>query len=44
MILYSITEMKESFPLRRFVFVNDDDEGESSLEIIAHDCIIQYKG
>ncbi|MHC1683091.1 MAG: hypothetical protein AB6733_09110 [Clostridiaceae bacterium] len=44
MILYSITEMKEEFPFRRFVFVNDDDEGESSLEVVADDCIIQYKG
>lgn len=41
MILYAISEMKESSPLRRFVFVNDDDEGEASLEIIAEECIVQ---
>lgn len=41
MILYSISEMEEQLPFRRFVFVNWDEEDESSLEIVAQDCIIQ---
>ena len=41
MIIYAIAEVKEQYPLRKFVFVNWDEEDEASLEIIAHDCIIQ---
>lgn len=41
MILYSISEMKEQLPFRKFVFVNWDEEDDSSLEIVAQDCIIQ---
>jgi len=41
MILYSISEMEEQPPFRKFVFVNYDEEDDSSLEIVAQDCIIQ---
>ncbi|MEG1798391.1 MAG: hypothetical protein RR262_18095 [Clostridium sp.] len=41
MIIYSISEMKEQMPFRKFVFVNWDEEDHSSLEIVAQDCIIQ---
>lgn len=41
MILYSISEMEEQLLFRRFVFVNWDEEDESSLEIVAQACIIQ---
>lgn len=41
MILYSISEMEEQLPFRRFVFVNWDEEDDSLLEIVAQDCIIQ---
>ncbi len=41
MILYSISEMEEQSPFRKFVFVNWDEEDDASLEIIAHDCILQ---
>lgn len=41
MILYSISEMEEELPFRKFVFVNWDEEDNSSLEIVAQDCIIQ---
>lgn len=40
MILYSISEMEEQSPFRKFVFVNWDEEDDASLEIIAHDCIL----
>lgn len=40
MILYSISEMKESPPFRKFVFVNWDEDDDASLEVIAQDCII----
>jgi hypothetical protein len=42
MILYSISEMEEQLPFRKFVFVSWDEEDDSSLEIVAQDCIIQY--
>lgn len=41
MVLYSISEMKEQAPFRKFVFVNWDEESNTSLEIIARYCIIQ---
>lgn len=41
MILYSISEMKEQEPYRRFAFVNEDEEDDAFLEIIALDCVIQ---
>ncbi|MCY6372200.1 hypothetical protein [Clostridium ganghwense] len=41
MILYSISEMKEQSPFRKFVFVNWNDDDDASLEIISQDCIIQ---
>lgn len=41
MILYSISEMEEQPPFRKFVFVNWDEEDDSSLEIVSQDCIIQ---
>lgn len=41
MILYSISEMEEQPPFRKFVFVNWDEEDDSSLEIVAQDCLIQ---
>jgi hypothetical protein len=37
MILYSLTEMKAEPPLRRFVFVNWDEEDKVALEIVARD-------
>jgi hypothetical protein len=37
MILYSLTEMKAEPPLRRFVFVNWDEEDKAALEIVAKD-------
>ena len=40
MILYAIAEVKEQYPLRKFVFINWDEEDEASLEIIAHDYLI----
>jgi hypothetical protein len=40
MIVYSISEMEEQLPFRKFVFVNWDEEDDSSLEIVARDCII----
>lgn len=40
MIIYSISEMEEQLPFRKFVFVNWDEEDDSSLEIVARDCII----
>ncbi|SHJ97179.1 hypothetical protein SAMN02745163_02959 [Clostridium cavendishii DSM 21758] len=39
MILYSISEMKEQPPFRKFIFVNWDEDNDASLEIIAKDCI-----
>jgi len=41
MILYAISEIKEQQPLRKFIFINWDEEDASSLEIVAQDCIIQ---
>lgn len=41
MILYSISEMEEQSPFRKFIFVNSDEENDAELEIIAHDYIIQ---
>jgi hypothetical protein len=41
MILYSICEMKEQPPYRRFAFVNENEEDDAFLEIIALDCVIQ---
>lgn len=41
MILYSISEMEEQLPFRKFIFVNWDEEDDSSLEIVAQDYIIQ---
>lgn len=35
MILYSICEMKEVEPFRKFSFVNTDEEDESYLDIVA---------
>lgn len=35
MLLYSLAELNETAPLRRFVFANWDDEDEAYLEIIA---------
>jgi hypothetical protein len=35
MILYSICEMKEVYPYRRFSFVNTDEEDESYLDIVS---------
>jgi len=37
MILYSLTEMKAEPPLRRFVFVNWNEEDKAALEIVAKD-------
>ncbi len=41
MILYSISEMKEQLPFRKFIFVHWDEEDVSALEIVAQDCIVQ---
>ncbi len=35
MLLYSLSEMEETAPLRRFVFANWDEEDDARLEIIA---------
>jgi hypothetical protein len=37
MLLYSLSEMKAAAPLRRFVFVNWDEEDDASLEIVARE-------
>ena len=42
MILYSVSEMFcEEDTIRRFVFVNWDEEKDSMLEIMAKDFVIQ---
>jgi hypothetical protein len=35
MILYALSEMKTTPPLRHFVFVNSDDDSEAFLEVLA---------
>ena len=37
MFLYALTEMRDSLPLRRFVFANSDEDSTASLEIVAED-------
>jgi hypothetical protein len=37
MVLYALAEVKTRLPLRRFVFVNWDEEDEAALEIVAID-------
>jgi hypothetical protein len=41
MILYSISEMEEQLPFRKFVFANWDEEDDAYLEIVAKDLLIQ---
>ena len=36
-MLYALAEMRTRPPLRRFVFVNWDEEDEAALEIVARD-------
>ena len=43
MILYSIIEIKEQQPYRKFTFVNWDEDDASSLEIVAKDLIINFQ-
>ncbi|UKS29630.1 hypothetical protein LOZ80_12115 [Paenibacillus sp. HWE-109] len=35
MMLYSVSEMKENEPFRKFLFVNWDEEDNASFEIVA---------
>jgi|SRR5712692_8414235 len=35
MVLYSLSEMKESQPYRRFVFTNWDEQADACLEVVA---------
>jgi hypothetical protein len=37
MLLYSLTELRESAPLRRFIFTNWEEEDDAFLEVIALD-------
>jgi hypothetical protein len=37
MVLYSLSEIEESPPYRRFVFTNWDEEDEAHLEVIARE-------
>jgi hypothetical protein len=37
MMVYALTEMPATPPLRRFVFVNWDEEDDASLEVVARD-------
>lgn len=37
MVLYALAEFVGVAPLRRFIFVNWDEEGDASLQIVAED-------
>jgi hypothetical protein len=37
MVLYSLSEMKEPSPYRRFVFTNWDEQDDASLEVVARE-------
>lgn len=39
MLLYSLTEMKNTFPQRKFVFTNSNEDDEARLEIQARDLL-----
>ena len=41
MMLYALAEVKTRLPLRRFVFVNWDEEVEAALEIVAADLSVR---
>src|SRR6267154_2155628 len=41
MVLYSLSELLGDAPLRRFVFVNSDEEDAASLEIDAEGLVVQ---